>query len=99
MHLNAERLELSCDNLGGALFLEAKLRIGVKVLPDRGQLGVVARDVVERIHGCRCTARFRATLIAKCASPQGGALSASIAPIRTLRQLCGPIHRAGYFCK
>ena len=50
MHLDAEPLELFGDQIGGALFLEAELGMGVDVAPPFGQLVVKAADLVDDRH-------------------------------------------------
>ena len=48
MHLDAPLLELPRDQFGGAMLLQTELRIGVDVMPDGGQLAVVAGDRLDR---------------------------------------------------
>ena len=52
MHLDAEPLESLGDEIGGALFLETELGMGMDVAPPFGQLVVNAADLVDDRHGC-----------------------------------------------
>jgi hypothetical protein len=48
MYLDAPFLKFPRNDVGGAMLLQAKLGIGMDVLPDVGQFGVVATDLVNR---------------------------------------------------
>ena len=51
MHLDAERLELLRHDVGGAVLGEPDLRMRMEVAPLRGQIGMVALDTIDRLHG------------------------------------------------
>ena len=48
VHLDAPFLQLARDQVGGAMLLQAEFRMGVDVLADGGEFGVVAADLVDR---------------------------------------------------
>ena len=48
MHLDAPFLQLTRDEIGGAMLLQPELRIGMNILTDRGEFAVVAADVIDR---------------------------------------------------
>jgi hypothetical protein len=50
VHLDAERFQLSCHDVRGAMLLEAELGVCVEILADRGQLRMIGLDAVERAH-------------------------------------------------
>ena len=51
MHLDAPGFELAGDDLGGAMFGHAEFGMGVEILPDGGQFGMVAANGIEGGHG------------------------------------------------
>ena len=50
--LDAERLKVARDQLGGAVLLEGELGVGVDVAADRGQLALQGADAFDEAHGC-----------------------------------------------
>ena len=61
MHLDAPFLQLARDQIGGAVLLQPEFRIGVDVLADRGEFGVVAADLVDRRGHVALLLSWRAT--------------------------------------
>ena len=51
MHLDPPGFELPGDDLGGAVFRHAKFGMGVEILPDGGEFGLVAANGIEGGHG------------------------------------------------
>src|SRR5436305_1201875 len=79
MHLDAERLELPCHDVGRAVLVEPELRMGMEVLALRGQLGVIGFDVLDRFHDVSAVWRFFRDVTIHCsgkAAPRQGAREA-----------------------
>ena len=58
--LDAERVELARDDLGGAMLLEAELRMRVQIAPHCGQRSVFLADELDGIHALAPAARAAA---------------------------------------
>ena len=50
MEFNAQRGELARDDFGGAVLLEAELRVRVQIAPHRGELGVLRAEEFDGAH-------------------------------------------------
>ena len=48
MHLDTPLLQLARDEVGGAMLLQPKFRIGMDVLAYRGEFAVIAANLVDR---------------------------------------------------